>query len=258
MMAQNLLSKIAKAGIRRLSLDSRSRVARHCLSIGSGLELVKRNGLEPSAIIDIGACTGEWSLLACQLWPQVPVFMIDGSPENEKALADTARQLGPLAEHRICLLGPEHRDSVQLFQLGAGTSVLRELSGFQPKSIEVPMERLDRLLTGKSLGDQVLIKIDVQGYELEVLKGAGDILHQAEVMILEIALIPYNDRAPLFAEVVGFMEAAGYVAYDFCGGSRRTDLALFQIDVFFVRRDSKLRSKQRFHKDEPAPSVPVE
>jgi hypothetical protein len=119
------------------------------------------------------------------------------------------------------------------------------------------MERLDCLLADKSLGDQVLIKIDVQGYELEVLKGAGDILHQAEVMILEVALIPYNDSAPLFAEVIQFMEDAGYVAYEFCGGSRRTDLALFQIDVFFVRRDSKLRSKQRFHKNEPAHGVPA-
>jgi FkbM family methyltransferase len=178
--------------------------------------------------------------------------MIDGNPENERALEDAARQIGPLAEHFICLLGAEHRKSVTLFQLGNGTSVLKELSGFQPKAIEVPMERLDRLLAGKNVGDQALIKLDVQGYELEVLRGAGDILRLAEVMILEVAIIPFNDGAPLFAEVVQFMENAGYVAYEFCGGARRTDLALFQIDVFFVRRDSNLRCRKRFFKDEPA------
>jgi FkbM family methyltransferase len=222
------------------------------MSIETGLELVKHNGFEPSAIIDVGACVGGWSQMARRYWPRAPVFMFEGNPENKSALGDAARQLGLSAKYFVCLLGPEHRDSVKLFQLGAGTSVLKELSGFSPNAIEVPMERLDRLLAAESVGDQALIKLDVQGYELEVLKGAGNILRRAEVMILETALIPYNDGAPLFAEVIEFMEDAGYVAYDFCGGSRRTDLALFQIDVFFVRRDSRLRRRQRFFKHEPA------
>jgi FkbM family methyltransferase len=246
----SLLISIAQAGIRLIPFSLRARLALECVTIETGLGLLNSNGFKPSAIIDVGACEGNWSRLASVIWPGIPVYMIDGNPESERPLGEAARQIGATAKYYIRLLGQEHRDSMRLFQLGRGTSVLKELTVHQPKTIEVPMDRLDSLLKGEFMGENALVKLDVQGYELEVLKGAGEIFRRAEVVIVEAALLPFNDGAPLFAEVVSFMDAAGFATYEICGASRRTDQAQFQVDVFFVRRESNLRRKQRFFKSE--------
>ena len=73
-----------------------------------------------------------------------------------------------------------------------------------------------------------------------------------EAVIMEASLPPYNDGAPLFADVVAFMNKEGFLVFDFCGQFRReSDFALFQTDVAFVRRESSLRAPRRFWLSEP-------
>jgi hypothetical protein len=84
------------------------------------------------------------------------------------------------------------------------------------------------------------------------LKGATQSLRLSEVVIMEASLLPYNDGAPLFAEVVAFMDKQGFVVFDFCGQLRReSDRVLFQTDIAFVRRESNLRAPRRFWLNEP-------
>jgi len=60
---------------------------------------------------------------------------------------------------------------------------------------------------------------------------------------MEASLLPYNEGAPLFTDVVAFMDKEGFVVFDFCGQMRReSDFALSQTDVAFVRRESNLRA----------------
>ncbi len=105
----------------------------------------------------------------------------------------------------------------------------------------------------------MLLKVDVQGYELEVLRGGTRTLALAEVVLLEVSLLEYNQGAPLMPEVVAFMASAGFVPYDVCGQFRReTDNALCQIDIMFVRRESALRAKKPFWKRDPGSAVAAE
>ena len=98
-----------------------------------------------------------------------------------------------------------------------------------------------------------LLKLDVQGYEIEVLKGGARALAEAEAFLLEVPLLQYNEGAPLFAEVVEFMKDAGFVAFDICGQVRReTDGALFQVDILFVPERSALRAHMAFWAHEPS------
>jgi hypothetical protein len=97
-----------------------------------------------------------------------------------------------------------------------------------------------------------LLKLDVQGFELEVLRGGRRTLELSEVVIMEVSLLPYNDGAPLFADVVAFMNEEGFVLFDFCGQLRReSDRVLFQTDVPFARRGSHLRAPRKFWLSEP-------
>ena len=60
-----------------------------------------------------------------------------------------------------------------------------------------------------------LLKLDVQGYELEVLKGADGLLSAAEVVLLEASLIPVNKGCPLIADVIRFMDESAIGSWIF-------------------------------------------
>jgi FkbM family methyltransferase len=219
------------------------------------LENLKNCGFSPSVIVDIGANAGEWSRTASSIFPSAQILMFDGDPENEPNLHNTVREIGARSRYFLRLLGPERKDTVTFYRPETGTtgsSVLPELTSFGKNAITLSMDTLDSLTAEASLRPPLLLKLDVQGFELEVLKGGSQTLALSEVVILEASLLPYNDGAPLFAEVVAFMDKQGFVVFDFCGQMRReSDYALFQTDVAFVRRESNLRAPRRFWLSEP-------
>src|SRR5689334_11430180 len=198
-------------------------------SLGYSLRNLQSQGFHPRSIIDIGAFRGDWSRAALKIFPDTSVLMIDANPEQEQSLALAAREMGARARFVIQLLGPESRDGVTFYQHTSGSSVLDELTTFPRTATTLGMRTLDRLIGSNRLEPPFLLKLDVQGFELEILKGASEVLPRSEVVVLETSLLEYNKGAPLFDDVIGFMKAAGFVVYDFCGQLRRDgDAVLFQ------------------------------
>ena len=212
---------------------------------------LKANGFTPQTIIDVGAFVGDWSRTARSVFPNAGVVMLDGNPENRESLARAARELNP-AESLIALLGPENRAEVTFHVRSTGSSVLPDLTSFGSKPTSLPMLRLDDVIADRRCADPFFLKLDVQGFELEVLRGAPTTLKRSEVVILETSLLPFNEGAPIFSDVIAFMAESGFMAYDFCGQFRReTDHTLFQTDVVFARADSPLRAPKKFFLHEP-------
>jgi FkbM family methyltransferase len=227
-------------------------------SLAGLLGHLRDNGFSPSTILDIGANAGEWSRVAASIFAASRIVMFDGDPENEAPLHNTVREIGEHASYILCLLGAEKKDAVTFYRPEAGTtgsSVLPEMTSYDKEAIKLKMATLDSLAESAGnpgLGTPLMMKLDVQGFELEILKGGKKALGAAEVVIMEASLLQYNEGAPLFADVVGFMHDAGFAVYDFCGQNRReTDHALFQTDVVFVRRESGLRARRKFWLKEP-------
>ena len=219
------------------------------------LEHLRENGFSPKTILDIGANAGEWSRVAASIFTASRIVMFDGDPENEAPLHNAVREIGARSSYILCLLGAEKKDGVTFYRPEAGTtgsSVLPEMTSYDKEAIKLKMDTLDSRTENAGLGTPILMKLDVQGFELEILKGGKRALGASEVVITEASLLPYNEGAPLFADVVEFMHQAGFAVYDFCGQNRReTDHALFQTDVVFVRRESSLRARRKFWLKEP-------
>jgi hypothetical protein len=77
-------------------------------------------------------------------------------------------------------------------------------------SLEVPVTRLDAFASGMALAAPALIRLDLQGYELEALKGATALLQRAECVLMETVFEPTCEGEPLFCDALRFMEAAPF------------------------------------------------
>ncbi len=117
------------------------------------------------------------------------------------------------------------------------------------KQRDIDIITLDELIQSGTINNPELIKLDIQGFELEALKGASLTFGHTEVYILEVSLIPFTDNPgmPLIGEVINFMLERGYVVYDFPGFARRPlDGALGQCDICFVKREGFLRKSNEW------------
>lgn len=211
---------------------------------GSLQNLARRS--RPGGIIDVGANVGDWSRRVSEIFPGTPIHMIEAQPALEPQL----RQTG--FSYSMTLLGAENRTAVPFFLSDTGSSVMEEMTGLSTGAVELPMQRLDDLEPVKAMRGPLLLKLDVQGFELEVLSGASTTLDQTEIILAEVSLLPYNKGAPLMHEVIAWLAERGFLPYDICGGWRRcSDMALAQVDMIFVRAASELRAKRKFWPHEP-------
>jgi FkbM family methyltransferase len=260
--------KLLYTGLRRLTPEERNSIFpdvleefaestryQHRISFLSGaLRNLRKQEFYPSFVVDVGAYRGEWARTAASIFPDARILMVEANPEQAPYLAETSSVIGKRARYVQQLLGPEAKQNVTFYQLqtGTGSSVLEELTSFDRKAIAISMDTLDHLLAQEPHSLPLLIKLDVQGFELEILKGARNALQEAEVVVLETSLLPYNKGAPSFAEVVAFMSEAGFSAYDITDMLRRqTDGVLFMLDVMFVKTGSNLREHRKFWSNEP-------
>jgi len=76
------------------------------------------------------------------------------------------------------------------------------------ESIEV--RRLDDVLTPESLTGPIFIKIDVQGYELEALRGMPKLLAAAAAVYIEVSFVPLYTGQPLASAIIDHMHSAGF------------------------------------------------
>lgn len=102
----------------------------------------------------------------------------------------------------------------------------------------VPLNRLDDVVSGY-LADtnSIFLKIDVQGYEMSVLRGAGELLQKAKGVQLELSLEPLYVGEPLYREMIEVVESFGFELYDInpCFSDNLTGKT-YQLDAIFFRK----------------------
>lgn len=78
-----------------------------------------------------------------------------------------------------------------------------------------------------------ILKIDVQCYELSVLKSAGEALEKIKMISLEVEFIPLYGNQPLFSDIDIFLRKKGFIIYNLYGGYRRKNGQIECADVTY-------------------------
>lgn len=215
-------------------------------SVEWSLKNMRQLGFRPSWVVDIGAYRGEWTELAHSIFPESSFLMLEAQPARGGHLLEVCQSAPEHRRCRIALLGPEYRAEAIFHEFPDAPTASSVLNGHEnPFSIEhrCEMETLDQVLAKEGIGKVDFLKLDVQGYELEVLKGGAGALASAEVVLMEVSLIDFYKNSPLLADVTTFMQTCHFQAYDICSFIRRgRDQALGQVDMIFVKESSALVS----------------
>lgn len=200
-------------------------------------------GFAPDSYIDVGAYHGNWTRLANRLLGQKPTLMVEGQAALLPALeayAETRPDLFVAGGVLSSMSGQE----VSFHEMGTGSSIFAEASNAARTTKTITTRTLDDVAADFLASVSApFLKIDVQGAELEVLGGGAKVLEKASLVQLEVAMLQYNQGAPLMPDVVAWMAARGWFPTEIAGFSRPSG-PLVQIDLLFARADSPLRPNE--------------
>jgi len=240
----NMITAILNKGLRSLNLEisSRKEAQEARATMYSALLHASKNGLKPETVIDVGAASGTLPLY--QLFPEARFILIEPLREFTAALKGMTKKL-KRAEYVIAaacssagnIVLNVHPDLV-------GSSVFKEEEDSDVNGVEriVPAITIDSLCADRKTKPPYLIKIDTQGAELEVLRGAERVIRETELCIIEVSLFEFFKGGPQIYDCMEFMKAKGFVAYDiFDLQYRLLDGAMSQVDIAFVQDKSKFR-----------------
>lgn len=221
------------------------------------LERLGAQGFAPRMIVDVGANYGGWSRVAAAVFPDAAFLLIEPQEEMRPFLDDFCAQ-HPQANWIMAGAGAQvGQEALTVWDDLQGSAFLTpDIQAMTPyrTAREVPVTTLDALNAAGDLPLPDLVKIDVQGFETEVLSGAQACIGRTDCFIVETSLFHPLGERPTFYRVLESLEAEGYHVYDLIGPKYRPDNALGQIDICLVREGSVLRPTPKGHQSrKPAP-----
>lgn len=202
-------------------------------STESCIEHILGSGVEIGTVIDVGVQTGTPKLMTTLPKARHILF------EPSQAHIETIKQVYEPFEHSLHSVALSDQDQTGLLvDYGLyGKEVSHshiitdrsEADGLPnvSKISELPIRRLDTVMADEKVRGEILLKIDVDGHEISVLRGAPDTLKKAGVVTIEAPLVEVSKR-------LNFLEDSGFQLFDI------VDLcyykkSMWQVDLVFLQ-----------------------
>ena len=211
------------------------------------LERLAARSFKPELIFDVGAFRGEFAMSALAVWPAARVACFEPLGHASERILQLRTSVPNIDVHRT-VVGATEEASVEMRVANASSTLLRDAHNDSYPIERIPQTTVDATVRSAYAGRAPdLLKLDVQGYELQVLKGAEASLRQVRVILSELSLLDLHEGVPVLDEMLAWLSQREFVAYDICGLTRRPlDDALWQTDMIFVREDDPLRRDKRY------------
>lgn len=199
-----------------------------------------------ATVVDIGANVGQFSLFCRGTFPAAVVFAFEPLPQAASRFrllfAEDAKvtlfesAVGP-AEGTATLHLSKRRDSSSLLPIGA-----RQAQVFpgteEDAQLEIAVAPLDRALSAERLAAPALLKLDVQGFELEALQGSESLLTHFDAIYVECSYVELYEGQALADRVIAFLADRGFDIEDRYNTVTHPDVGPVQSDILFTRPNS--------------------
>jgi FkbM family methyltransferase len=212
---------------------------------------IKSQGFNPATVVDIGVATDTDELYGH--FPTARYLFIEPLAEFEPSLQILCNRF-PGSTYMLAAAGAENGEITFNVGPSMGDSsrfqTLESADGaYKMHERRVPQFKLDTMWESLELGGPALLKVDVQGGELEVLKGATVCIDNFEVIVMECGIIEQYIGQPIFHEYIAYLAKLGFVVYDIIHTGYAETGMFAQIDLVFVKKDGQFRQDQRCQTD---------
>ena len=164
-------------------------------SIEHKLALKSLKGIR--TIIDVGGNKGQFSLYAKYLFPNSKIFIFEPLQKEFKTLKKIFKKDKTVHLYNYALGETKQRKNFYITSARDSSSFLKPNDNLEnttlikkiSKIIKVDILSIDSIINYKELKNKTLLKIDVQGFELNVLKGAINLINYVEYIYIECSFI---------------------------------------------------------------------
>ena len=185
----------------------------------------------PEVVYDIGACVLHWTNEAKKIWPNARYIAFEAMDAVGSLYKE--RGIDYCIGHPLFSEDYVEMDFYENVEHPGGNSLFEENAEFSPRARELfegrqvkrTTRKLDTLVRDLNIPLPDLIKIDAQGAELDILKGATETLKHCKDIIIELQHVDYNKGAPKYQEVTAYLNSLGFEnsGQMFCGSALGVD-----------------------------------
>lgn len=203
---------------------------------------------EIDLVLDVGANIGQYSNLLRELGYKNRIVSFEAVSSTHKKLQQVSRNDNFWEIADLCAIGNEEGSiTINISGNSVSSSVIPMLDSHRSAAPEsafydvetVPLRRLDTIAKDylQDIGPSVFLKIDVQGFEKQVLEGATGILPWVKGIELELSIIPLYQDQLLYGEIIQYLDELGYELYAFIPDfSDSVTGRMLQMDGIFLKK----------------------
>ena len=226
------LTDIEKNLVQQLRIICTSHLIRERQGKLSSLLNIKKSGFNPSLVIDVGAQVGTPELYGA--FPNAHHVFIEPVAECIPTLQAISKTLTSCEVLNSAVSNVNGKLTLSLSNTKQYSSIDKDMGG---ETREIPVCTLDSIYENLLDHNSILLKIDVDGVEVDVLKGAKTLFEKDCVIVIEASL---GDEQPRFHKVVEYLTAYDFKVIDIVDPLFRPgDWHLWQVDLVFAKSDSK-------------------
>jgi FkbM family methyltransferase len=186
-----------------------------------------------ATVVDVGAHTGQFSLLARKFYPEATIHAFEPLPEAAAKFREVFGDDPLVRLHEVAIAPATGEATLYLDSAWDGGSLLR---GAWKSDREIPVHtaQLEDVVSADEIRSPALLKLDVQGYELDALVGCSSLLDRFDDVVVELMLREDRVGQPLAADVVTLLRDRGFqlVGIDSIG---RREGSIVRFDGIFSR-----------------------